>query len=211
MRGTIKGGERPLGEAKLTLFLAFPGNRTGVLQASSNAAGRFHLPYPKDARPYALLVSPRSAFWEMLVPRPGQDHEVICPPLPLPPESDGWLRSLRIPTWAESRGESIRIGVIDSGCGPHPALSNVTRLGRFLDGDFDPEDRDDVLNHGTHVCGILAMRPQEVWQFSGVAPGASVYCVAVVRKDPKSGANQADIANAIDYLSDEISVDLINI
>ena len=45
----------------------------------------------------------------------------------------------------------IKIGVIDTGVGPHPYLDHVKKVGSILEGKFDPSGGDDVTGHGSHV------------------------------------------------------------
>jgi subtilisin family serine protease len=104
------------------------------------------------------------------------------------------------------------VGVIDTGHGPHPALAHVIDVGAFIDGQHEaaPAGRD-VASHGSHVCGTIGSNadPQGT-DFIGIAPGADLFCARVFR-DADSGANQADIANAIDEMSKVHRVDLINL
>jgi len=106
------------------------------------------------------------------------------------------------------RGQGIRVGVTDTGCGPHQCLSHVTDAGAFIDGQVLPGQGADVDSHGSHVCGIVAARPQSTGQYSGISPGVRLYSARVF--PPGRGANQGDIANAIDALSKTHEVDLIN-
>jgi subtilisin family serine protease len=107
------------------------------------------------------------------------------------------------------RGAKIKIGVIDTGVGPHPYLDHIKKIGSILQGKFDPNGGGDVAGHGSHVSGIIGARPVEgSGEFCGVSCGAEVLMVRVFPEN--GGANQGDIAAAIDMLANEHSVDLIN-
>jgi subtilisin family serine protease len=90
------------------------------------------------------------------------------------------------------------------------ALSN-TAIGAFIDGAFDGgaiQGRD-VQTHGTHVSGIIGARPPaESGAFAGIAPGADLFVARIFTAT--GGGNQGDVANAIDALSSQFAVDIIN-
>lgn len=102
----------------------------------------------------------------------------------------------------------MRVGVIDTGIGPHPYLDHVNDVGAFINGDSDTDAGSDVDSHGSHVCGIIGARPVNNSEYGGIAPGVALYSARVFPKG--RGANQLDIVNAIDELSREQEVDLIN-
>jgi len=103
----------------------------------------------------------------------------------------------------------VRVGVIDTGLGPHPNLAHANVQGAYIDGQFDPDGGADVDSHGTHVAGIIGARPNNQGEYAGLAPGVDLYTVRVF--PPGQGANQGDIVNAIDHLSIVNSCDLINL
>ena len=61
---------------------------------------------------------------------------------------------------SEEGDQAIKVGVIDSGCGPHPALDHVTDFGSYIDGEYDQNGGLDSGSHGTHVCGTIGARGQ---------------------------------------------------
>ena len=110
---------------------------------------------------------------------------------------------------AVTLGRRIRIGVIDTGCSPHPALAHITPVGTFLSGKDPQQGVDDELEHGTHICGIIAARPNAANEFVGLAPAAELL-VARVETSATAGVTQVDIANAISAMVAR-QVHLINI
>jgi subtilisin family serine protease len=114
--------------------------------------------------------------------------------------------------YLRDRGEGIRIGVVDSGVGPHPYLQNATSVGAVINGQYDPAPAAgaDVLGHGSHASGIMIARPVDgSGDYCGIADGADVLSIRVLT--PEGQASQADIADAIDLLTIEPRVDLINL
>ena len=132
-----------------------------------------------------------------------------CPPFEAVGPLDWWHKQLGIAQFNASRGKGIKVGVIDTGVGPNGCLAHVIDVGAFIDGAHDPNGGADVDSHGSHVCGTIGARPvQLASQRAGIAPGATLFCARVF--PPNEGANQGDIANAIDELSRARRVDLIN-
>jgi subtilisin family serine protease len=221
---TVRGV--PLKAATATLILYSPPPATSMywgaaggwgqsaqLKGTSNERGQVSIAY--DATrwlPVGLVIEPRDSAWGVVInsPRPGQRFDL--PPLPQAGPLSWWHRLVGITDYSESRGAGVRIGVVDTGVGPHPSLSHVTGVGAFLDGGFlaGPEHSVDAQHHGTHVCGIIAARPTSgSGGYGGLAPGADVFVARVFK--PDGGANQGDIANAIDTLSTQLGVDLLNL
>lgn len=94
------------------------------------------------------------------------------------------LKELEIPKlWEMTRGEDIRIAVLDTGVyGDHPALKGrvekfviIDSLGRRI----TCRPSFDCGSHGTHVCGTIAGGTTPEGVAIGVAPGASL-CVGGV-------------------------------
>jgi len=111
-----------------------------------------------------------------------------------------------------SRGSGIKVGVIDTGCGPHRNLAHVTLIGAFVDGKVLPASQaTDVAEHGTHTTGIIGARPTKSGDYAGMAAGCDLYHARVFKGEgPEDGPTQADIINAIDSLSRDHQCDLIN-
>ncbi|MEM8971044.1 MAG: S8 family serine peptidase [Pseudomonadota bacterium] len=81
-------------------------------------------------------------------------------------------------------GVGVRVGVVDSGVGPHTDLPNV-------DGDEDSS-----IGHGTHVAGIIAGKGAN--SLGGVAPGVDILSYRVFA-DPSTGiARNFEIHRAIE-------------
>lgn len=101
-------------------------------------------------------------------------------------------------------GSGVKVGVIDTGCGPHPDL--VIEGGEnTVFGESPTEFDDNGSRHGTHVAGIIAARGDAR---TGVAPGTSVMSYRVFGQDADGASNFA-IAKAIDRATAD-NCDLIN-
>lgn len=106
-----------------------------------------------------------------------------------------------------AEGAGVKVGVIDTGSGPHPDL---VIAGGFnaVTGENPTQFSDNGDLHGTHVAGIIASRGVAPTGIRGVAPGASVFSYRVFPKG--SNASNFDIANAIDKAREQ-QCDLINL
>ena len=82
-------------------------------------------------------------------------------------------------------GQSVTVGVIDSGVSPNPDLdANVSGRYDFCDGTPDALD---CRQHGTHVAGIIAALANGT-EGTGVAPDAKIFNAKVFGEDAsKSG------------------------
>lgn len=178
----------------------------------SDKSGMVSVPYdPASWVPSLAAVEPVGGYWTAVTssPQPGQVIKLQELPRTGP---FGWWHYLSGATdYNPVAGRGIKVGVIDSGVGPHPYLAHAVPIGAFVDGSFQPgaEQGRDVQTHGTHVCGIIGARPPEKSpDYSGIAPGAELF-VARIFSATGSG-NQGDVANALDALSGQHGVDIIN-
>lgn len=204
----VRGDGEPMVGANATLFLRGVGGVQNSQQATSDDDGMLKFEFTPFWTPSALIISPAGNYWPMLIRGPVDGSDIECPPLPRG-TSEWWHEVMAAVPTDPSRGAGIIVGVCDTGVGPHPCLDHVTSTGAFIGGALDKNGGADVDSHGTHVCGIIGARPQEDGQFAGIAPGVDLFSARVFPAG--GGANQGDIANAIDHLSRERSADLINL
>ena len=206
----VKGAARPLEGVTVQLFLRGAGTLTRKLVVVTGTDGVAHFSFPSFWKASVLIVIPAGNFWSMIARGPASPVTVDCPLIDSAGPTGWWHDIHGIADLEIERGQGISVGIIDTGVGPHPALEHVVRVGAFINGAALPADNTaDVDAHGSHVCGIIGARPTQEGQYVGIAPGAKLYCARVF-PDAASGANQGDIANAIDALSKGNSVDLIN-
>jgi len=98
--------------------------------------------------------------------------------------------------------QKIRVGIIDTGVGPHKDL-HVSGGKNLVKGEDENNYEDNGEGHGTHVAGIIAASGG----INGVAAGVQIMSYRVFPKD--KGASNFDIMKAIaQAISDKC--DLIN-
>lgn len=204
----VLGAGSPLAHATVLLFLRGPGGAENKLEGFTNASGDVSFSFASFWRPSALVAVPYAGFWTMVVRGIGSSVRVDCPSLPQDGPT-GWWHEFVGSAADLQVGAGIRVGVADTGFGPHPGLAHVTDAGAFINGQHQPGGAADADSHGSHVCGIIGARPVGAGEYAGIAPGVDLVCARVF--PPGGGANQGDIANAIDELSRNRGVDLINL
>jgi subtilisin family serine protease len=205
----VRGKNKPLVGAHLILFLRATGDLKRQMEGITDDQGLFQFNFSGSFKPSALVVVPAGQFWPVVVRGPANPITVDCQPLPDAKAGLGWWHTLLGNTqYSATAGAGIRVGVIDTGAGPHPNLTHGTNIGAFIDGGFFPDGGADVDSHGTHVSGTIGARITKNSDYAGLAPGVELFTARVF--PPNRGANQGDIVNALDALSREHKVDLIN-
>lgn len=198
-----------LGDALVILTAeTTPGQATSV-EALTDTSGQCHFSHSYHAL-VELIASPRTDHWQMLVKPPASTNHVQCPPVVFPSSGIGWWHQrMGVHHVRPIDGNLIRVGVIDSGCAPHPALAGVIQVGTFVNNVHHSKTLTVGGLHGTHVCGIIAAQPQANRGFWGMAPGCELYSASLTGNIIHS--NQWDIRKAIEHLSLTLKVDLINL
>ena len=205
----VRSGNQPLLGAEVILFLRGFGSRRRELKETTNEQGEVRFEFSDFWSASAIVAVPAGGFWPMVLRGPSDSVVFDCPPLPDARENLGWWHhQLGSSSHDETMGAGIRVGVIDTGVGPHPYLTHVEDVGAFIDGAFIPEGGADVDSHGSHVCGTIGARPTSTSDYAGIASGVQLFSARVFPAN--GGANQLDIVNAIDELSGNREVDLIN-
>lgn len=203
----VRGRGQPLDHATVYLIVRALDGQNRVFEADTDGMGEVIFSLSPVFQPLQCVVVPYSGFWAVRAAVSGNTTTVVCPPLASNRRIDWWHRETGMATYDARAGYGIRVGVIDTGFGPHGHLSG-TDDGAFIDNAYDPHGGADVDKHGTHVCGTISGRPESDLAHAGVAPGVTLSSVRVFPHD--SGAANVDIANAIDFLSREKQCDLIN-
>jgi len=203
----VKGPEGrrhvPLSAAEVYLFLVAAGRVRETLRALTDENGVADFTFAGFYEPHTLIVMPYAGYWPKEVRGPRGTVDILCERLPDRGPGAWWHRAIGVEVDSDNGidpdGNPVRVGVIDSGCGPHDALSEVIDGGAFIQGEYDPDGGDDSGAHGTHVCGIVAANAQgNRLPVYGIAPGVELHSVRVF--PPDGLANQGDIADAIDHL-----------
>ena len=205
----ITGSGAALFGAEVILFLQDQFNQPRNITQVTDRSGTVSFALPSGQQPVALLILPAGGHWSMVIRNPGNGGVHDCPAIDLVGPIDWWHRQLGITQFDPSHGTGIKVGVIDTGVGPNGCLAHAIDVGAFINGAHDPAGGADVDSHGSHVCGTIGARPVQLASHrAGIAPGVTLFSARVF--PPNEGANQGDIANAIDELSRERGVDLIN-
>ncbi|MCZ8522955.1 MULTISPECIES: S8 family peptidase [Paenibacillus] len=106
------------------------------------------------------------------------------------------IRHIRAPqAWSKSKGDQIRIGIIDTGVDyTHPDLRHSLSRGvNILNRQLLPYDDN---GHGTHIAGTIAAYAQQKGVI-GVAPMALIHPIKAF--DQQGGAYVSDIISGIDW------------
>ncbi|HEV8061402.1 MAG TPA: S8 family serine peptidase [Gemmataceae bacterium] len=211
---TIKGGGRPLPNIDVMIYWR---NSSGQIQnttVKSDAKGKVGFRAPSGSQVAFVEPIPYAGFWIMLAEAPPSGSTIDC--IPLAKAGAGgtgwWHDAMGVDVNKTTRGAGIKVGVIDTGCGPHRNLAHVTLVGAFVDGQaLPPAQAKDVAEHGTHTSGIIGARPSKPADYAGMAAGCELFHARVFKGEgPQDGPTQADIINAIDSLSRDHQCDLIN-
>jgi subtilisin family serine protease len=214
-RITVVGGGVPLAGARCRVTLRSWWSPTPMtIEDVTDTSGHAVFSWGPFWSPQQMVVIPAADFWPIVVPAVLDQMVIDVPRLPNTGPAAWWHQAVGAPPSSQVplAGTHVRVGVADTGFGPHPALGHGRSIGAFIDGTFDPSAAagHDVDSHGTHVAGTIGGRPVEPSRPAGVAPGVDLYAARVFRS-ASAGANQADIANAIDGLSRDFLVDILNL
>ena len=211
-RITITGTSRPLAGIQVMFYLQDPSGQMRTAQVLTDGQGQATLSIPAGYIVSFVEPIPYAGFWIMLSEAPSSGGTIDCAPI----DKAGvggtgwWHTAMGIDVSVNDRGAGLKVGVIDTGCGPHPNLTHVNLVGVFFDGQIQPGPQaTDVAEHGTHTTGIIGARPNKVGDYAGIAPGCDLYHARVFKSEDE-GPSQADLINAIDTLSRDLGCDLIN-
>jgi subtilisin family serine protease len=111
------------------------------------------------------------------------------------------LTSVNAPSvWFLTRGEGVRVGIIDTGMDlGHPDLQAAYRGGYdFVHNDSVPEEeaQGDGFGHGTRMAGIIAASDNG-FGLIGAAPGVSLYALKIFPKN--GGALTSNVIRAVEW------------
>lgn len=114
-------------------------------------------------------------------------------------EWDWWHRQFRLPdAWKHSRGEGVKVAVLDTGYSSHRDLEGqILKVRDFTSSRSGPADRQ---GHSTHCCGIVAAKEDDAG-IMGVAPDAKLLVGKVLGDDGSGGGNS--IAAGVEWAASE--------
>jgi len=194
----------PIVGARLLGFTNFR-HRTGA-EAVSNARGVARLALPEGTKLDRLYVFSPALYWNRLETSFVLNASNVLTVRPIDLSEQAGVLSKYAEKLPSDTGTQVRVGILDTGVqGNHPALPNVTG-GRNMVFDETDADIGTVANwgpaevdgdHGTHVAGIVGMRPTGKSALRGVAPGVQIRSYRVFPNNGE-GATNYDIMSAID-------------
>lgn len=181
--------------------------------AATDEEGVARLSLDPTTLPLLLLFEARSGYWPKVIRAAvtNGEAEIRLVPLPRAGPRGWWHTVLGGVAGARWAGRGIRVGILDTGAGPHPCLTHVESAGAWVRGNVlrDREAGRDVAQHGTQVAGLVAGREEQPGDYVGVAPAVTAIVGRVF--SPREGAGHDDVANAIEALVDEHAVHLLNL
>jgi len=129
-------------------------------------------------------------------------------------EQEYWLDDYGIrEAWATTRGEGVRIAIIDTGIGKAPAFDGAVVGGTDVSGEGSPNGRTPVgvvdANHGSWVASLAAARDIPGGMI-GVAPEAELLSVSVGFGSSTTVPIATQVAEAIRWSVDH-GADVINL
>ncbi len=211
---TVTAGRGSLSNTDVMLYLRDPAGQIQTTTVKTDGQGKLNFPVPNGFQVAFAEPIPYSGFWIMFAEAPPSGSTIDCLPIAKAKTGVGawWHNAMNVDVSNSKRGAGIRVGVIDTGCGPHPNLKHVTPVGAFVDGKVLPPSRTaDVAEHGTHTTGIIGARPTKASDYAGMAIGCELFHARVFKGEgSQDGPTQADLINAIDSLSRDHQCDLIN-
>jgi subtilisin len=127
-------------------------------------------------------------------------------------EHEGWglgEKGIRVATgWAATRGNGVTVAILDSGIdAEHPDLKGRVLVAKDFTGSRSGTA--DVVGHGTHCAGIVAMAKNGTG-YVGVAPECKILAGKVLGDDGRGDFNwlKAGIDWAVEQKADVISMSL---
>ena len=180
---------KPVAKAFVVAFSDFA-NRVGV-QGTTDANGEVKFKINGvSIKIEQLYVYPEANFWTLFKKNITLKTNDILKMAPLSlsyKDAKTFFYGKSQPT----DGQGLKVGVIDTGVGPHPDLT-VSGGSNTVLGE-DPTDFSDGHEHGTHVAGIVAANGQ----ITGLAPAAELFAYRVFGAN-SDGASNFAIIKAID-------------
>jgi subtilisin len=188
----IEPGGAPVAGAEVAAFTDFK-NGIGA-QGTTKANGTVRLKIGPRARIDRLYIYPRDACWPLV-------RKNLQLPLAAPirlgqidlAQKDALQHFCAL--LPGKTGEGVTVGIIDTGCGPHPDLPISGGVNTVV-GEDPQRFEDNGDQHGTHVAGIVGARGQAPLGMAGVAPGVVLRAYRVFAKG--KGASNYAIAKALD-------------
>ncbi len=158
---TITAGGNPLAGIQVIFYFQDSSGQFRNFETTTNNQGLAKVNVPPGTTVAFVEPIPYAGFWIMLREAPPSGSTIDCTPIvkAAPGGAGWWHGAMGIDVNNAQRGAGIKVGVIDTGCGPHPNLAHVTLVGAFVDQQtLPPSQGTDVAEHGTPAT-MLEWRP----------------------------------------------------
>jgi len=184
---------KPVAGATVVAFTDFS-QREGV-EAITTTKGAVSLALASGKKIERLYVYPKLGAWGYAAKNVVMKTGMTVPLAPIDLQYKDVVRYL-YGKLDGNGGAGIKIGVIDTGAGPHPEL-NIAGGVNTVVGEQPNDYGDNGEGHGTHVAGIIAAQHRPPSQIRGVAPGVELRSYRVFAKGAGKASNYS-ITKAID-------------
>lgn len=206
----VTGPAGPLAAARIRAFFSRPNGRITREEVFTGPDGRAEVAVLPGV-PVTIQVEPAADHWPMTVTLAPDTPAVAvpCPPIAGSTGERWWREFAVAQAFGDASGAGIVVGVVDSGVGPHPWLDHVARtavLGAGASPAFPAAD--DLVGHGSHVCGVIGARPPAGAGKPGLAPAADL---RMIRVFGGSGVTDQGVTSAAIQRLSEDGAHLINL
>jgi subtilisin family serine protease len=191
--------QAPVAGAEVYAFTNFAAREGDTTVTDGAGAARLNLSHHRLDR---LYVYPPPNYWGAYRTQVSANGLVVD----LEPVSFSYRDSVRH-FYGGSRfdpGTGVIVGVVDTGCGPHPDL-NLVDGEATVTGDA-PGDWQDFDIHGTHVAGLIGANGN----LRGMAPGVPIHSFRVFPRNVGDGATNYAILKALLRAADA-RCDIVNL
>lgn len=203
---TVAGDGRRLAGVKVVAYWRSAAGYLVSVEDLTDRRGVVKVPVGRQVE-VTVLVEPFADFWPMQAITREDEISVECPRIVADGPAEWWRDFISPGAREPDAGAGIRVGIIDSGVGPHPLLEHVLLDRSWGAGSEAGPTSTDLRGHGTHVAGLIGARGRE-GQFRGLAPAADITAMRVF--GARGATSQATVAQAIQAMAD-LDVHLINL
>lgn len=200
-----KADGKPIANAKVVAFTDFDA-RTGAGGKTNNKGIAGLALGAASKKVERLYVYCEGGFWNFMMEGVTLKTGTKVEMLPIDLTFTDSLRHFH-GTSPLTAGKSVKVGVIDTGVGPHQDLT-VDGGENTVVGENPNEFEDNGAGHGTHVAGIIAARGTPPTGVRGIAPAVILRSYRVFGKGSDRASNFS-ISKAIDRAVAD-GCDLIN-
>ena len=201
----ITGGGNPLAGIQVIFYFQDSSGQFRNFETTTKNQGLAKVNVPAGTTVAFVEPVPYAGFWIMLRKAPPSGSTLDCTPIVKATAGGaGWWHSaMGMDINNAQRGAGIKVGVIDTGRGPHANLAHVTLVGAFVDQQsLPPAQATDVAEHGTHTTGLVGARPKKGGDYVEWRRRAICSTPRVFKSEKRGdGPTNADLINAIDALS----------